>query len=93
MSRCGDRTKLIFEQVTTSRASGPIFANDHGSVSTGLHHVTESVVLLSEIEQLPDLSGYLKVDSRPNWNRLQLHIPLENLSARKNYARPGTTAN
>ena len=27
------------------------------------HHITESAVLPSEIEQLPDLAGYLKVAS------------------------------
>ena len=30
-------------------------------------HVTESATLPSEIEQLPDLEGYLKVASEPMW--------------------------
>ena len=41
--------------------------------TTSQHHVTESAVLASEIEQLPDLQGYLKVASQPRWLRVQLH--------------------
>ena len=35
-------------------------------------HVTESAVLPSEIEQLPDLEGYLKIASEPVWVRVRL---------------------
>jgi type IV secretory pathway TraG/TraD family ATPase VirD4 len=35
-------------------------------------HVTESAVLPSEIEQLPDLAGYLKLASSPSWRRVQI---------------------
>jgi hypothetical protein len=34
------------------------------------HHVTEDAVMASEIEQLPDLQGYLKLASRPEWRRV-----------------------
>ena len=34
--------------------------------------VTESAVLASEIEQLPDLRGYLKVASKSSWSRVSL---------------------
>lgn len=37
------------------------------STSSTLHHVTETAVLPSEIEQLPDLTGYLKFASRRAW--------------------------
>ncbi len=37
------------------------------------HHVTELAVLPSEIEQLPDLAGYLKVASAPTWRRVSLN--------------------
>jgi hypothetical protein len=40
--------------------------------TTSQHHVTESAVLPSEIEQLPDLQGYLNVASQPRWIRVQL---------------------
>jgi type IV secretory pathway TraG/TraD family ATPase VirD4 len=36
-------------------------------------HVTELAVLPSEIEQLPDLAGYLKVASAPAWRRVTLN--------------------
>ena len=32
----------------------------------------EPAVMASEIEQLPDLAGYLKLASRPEWRRVQL---------------------
>jgi hypothetical protein len=37
-------------------------------------HVTEPAVLPSEIEQLPDLAGYLKVASSPSWKRVLLKL-------------------
>jgi type IV secretory pathway TraG/TraD family ATPase VirD4 len=36
-------------------------------------HAVEDAVMASEIEQLPDLSGFLKVASRPEWRRVVLH--------------------
>jgi hypothetical protein len=36
------------------------------------HLAVESAVMSSEIEQLPDLSGYLKLSSRPEWLRVTL---------------------
>jgi hypothetical protein len=67
----GER-EVLREQVTKSRGGGVIFANDHRSVSTSTHHVTESAVLASEIEQLPDLHGFLKFASQPEWKRVRL---------------------
>jgi type IV secretory pathway TraG/TraD family ATPase VirD4 len=42
------------------------------STTTSEQHTTESAVLASEIEQLPDLQGYLKFASDPNWKRVAL---------------------
>ena len=36
-------------------------------------YVTESAVLASEIEQLPDLQGFLKFASLPKWTRVVLN--------------------
>ena len=36
------------------------------------HYVIESAVLPSEIEQLPDLAGYLKLASSPSWRRVTI---------------------
>jgi hypothetical protein len=38
-------------------------------------HITESAVLASELEQLPDLAGYLKTASRGYWTRVALRLP------------------
>jgi hypothetical protein len=69
------KREMLREQVTKSRGGGVIFANDHRSVSTSTHHVTESAVLASEIEQLPDLQGYLKFASTPEWRRVKMPVP------------------
>jgi hypothetical protein len=44
----------------------------HQTQSTSDHHVTEDAVMPSEIEQLPDLTGLLKVASRPEWRRVKV---------------------
>lgn len=43
-----------------------------GSVSRSEHINVEPAVLPSQIEQLPDLSGYLKYASDPQWHRVRL---------------------
>ena len=53
------------EQVTRSRNGA--FEKPHRSTTTSLQHVTEAAVLPAEIEQLPDLTGYLKFASVPQW--------------------------
>lgn len=39
------------------------------SVTRSEHHVTDAAILPSEIEQLPDLQGFLKFASVPTWRR------------------------
>ena len=43
-----------------------------GSVSRTQHLAIESAVLPSQVEQLPDLAGYLKFASDPTWARVRL---------------------
>ncbi|HEY0800429.1 MAG TPA: type IV secretion system DNA-binding domain-containing protein, partial [Steroidobacteraceae bacterium] len=43
-----------------------------GSVSRSQHFSMEAAVLPSEVEQLPDLTGYLKYASDPTWQRVRL---------------------
>ncbi|HME41221.1 MAG TPA: type IV secretion system DNA-binding domain-containing protein [Steroidobacteraceae bacterium] len=43
-----------------------------GSVTHSEHLSMESAVLASQIEQLPDLAGYLKYASDPRWRRVRL---------------------
>ena len=42
------------------------------SLNVSEQHVTEAAVLASELEQLPDLVGYLKTASRASWLRIAL---------------------
>jgi len=42
-------------------------------VSRGEQHVIEAAVLPAEVEQLPDLHGYLKFASRPTWLKVRLY--------------------
>ena len=43
-----------------------------GSVSHNKHFSVESAVLPSQVEQLPDLTGYLKYASAPEWQKIRL---------------------
>jgi type IV secretory pathway TraG/TraD family ATPase VirD4 len=44
----------------------------HETRTSSEHHAIEDAVMASEIEQLPDLSGFLKVASRPEWRKVTL---------------------
>jgi type IV secretory pathway TraG/TraD family ATPase VirD4 len=68
-SLIGER-EIIREQITKSTRPNEWLA----SRSVAQHHVTESAVLASEIEQIPDLHGFLKFASTPEWRRVQLRI-------------------
>jgi type IV secretory pathway TraG/TraD family ATPase VirD4 len=69
-SLIGER-EVIREQITKSTRPNEWLA----SRSVAQHHVTESAVLASEVEQLPDLQGFLKFASTPEWRRVQLRVP------------------
>jgi type IV secretory pathway TraG/TraD family ATPase VirD4 len=68
-SLIGER-EIIREQITKSRRPTEWLA----SQSVAQQHVTESAVLASEIEQLPDLQGFLKFASTPEWKRVKLSV-------------------
>jgi len=67
----GER-EIFREQITKSYRPGEFRA----SKSVTEHQVTESTVLASEIEQLPDLAGFLKLASQPGWKRVRIAPPL-----------------
>jgi hypothetical protein len=46
----------------------------HRSVTHSIRHVTETAVLASEIEQLPDRTGYLKFASQPTWMKVEFPV-------------------
>lgn len=69
-SRLIGTREIIRRQVTRSRAA--LFSGSQASESVSEQHVTEEAVMASEIEQLPDLAGFLKLASRPEWMRVVL---------------------
>jgi len=63
----GDR-EVLRTSVSRSHRSAHI-----GTTTTHAEHLAlESAVMASEIEQLPDLAGYLKLASRSEWLRVEL---------------------
>ena len=69
-SRLIGRREIIRRQVSHSRAVA--FSGGHSTETTSDQYVTEDAVMASEIEQLPDLAGFLKLASRPEWRRVVL---------------------
>ncbi|HEV7614198.1 MAG TPA: type IV secretion system DNA-binding domain-containing protein [Steroidobacteraceae bacterium] len=63
----GER-EVVHTTVSTSRRWTEFF----GSVSRSEHLSVEPAVLPSQIEQLPDLAGFLKYASDPRWQRVRL---------------------
>ena len=61
---------------TTSRTSGGVFTG-RSSTTTGEQIRTEAAVMASEIERLPDLVGFLKLASIPDWQVATLTCPSE----------------
>ena len=70
-SRLIGEREIIRKQVTRNRNAG-WFDKPHSSVSRSDQHFTELAVLASQIEQLPDLTGCLKLASRPDWLKIQM---------------------
>jgi hypothetical protein len=64
------------------------------SITRSEHHSTEAAVMGAQIEQLPDLSGYLKLASAPDWRRVRLQplaLRRSALAAAAPAAEPGQT--
>ena len=63
-------------QITESRSRAP--AKLLSTVTTAQHVKIEPAVMASEIERLPDLAGFLRLASDPDWHRVRLdpvHYP------------------
>jgi len=69
----GDR-EVLRRQTSRGRERDNGFAlrGARRSLQTSEHYATEAAVLPSELEQLPDLSGYLKLSSSACWRRVSL---------------------
>ena len=72
-SRLIGEREVIRPQVSRSKSGGFLHDPRH-SRSTSEQHVTEPAVLGSEIEQLPDLQGYLKLASKAEWLRVRMTV-------------------
>jgi len=72
-SRLIGEREIVRQQITENR-SGGFFETPHRSVSRSEQHATESAVLASQVEQLADLSGYLKFASSPVWRRVSFRV-------------------
>jgi type IV secretory pathway TraG/TraD family ATPase VirD4 len=67
----GDR-EVVRRQITRGRDRESIFSgrNSRRSTQVSDQHVTEVAVMPSELEQLPDLTGYLKTASARAWTQV-----------------------
>lgn len=62
------------QSLTRDRETGWTARGGRRSVQVSEQYTTETALMPSEIEQLPDLSGYLKLASSPVWRRVRLRI-------------------
>jgi type IV secretion system coupling TraD/TrwB family protein len=71
-SRLIGEREVIRRQMSRGRDRESFFATRGARRSTSIseQHVTEAAVLASQIEQLPDLTGYLKTASSNDWLRV-----------------------
>jgi hypothetical protein len=76
-SRLIGEREVIRRQRSRGRDRDGLFASRGTRRSTQVseQQVIESAVLSSELEQLPDLSGYLKTASARGWVRIGLRLP------------------
>ncbi|HTC15228.1 MAG TPA: type IV secretion system DNA-binding domain-containing protein [Steroidobacteraceae bacterium] len=67
----GER-EVLRRQTTRARDREPGWGTRPGRRSTSVsqQHVTEAAVLPAELEQLPDLTGYVKTAAAPAWRRV-----------------------
>jgi type IV secretory pathway VirB2 component (pilin) len=76
-SRLIGEREVIRRQTSRARDRDALFTIRGARRSTQVneHQVIESAVLASELEQLPDLNGYLKTASSGAWMRVGLRLP------------------
>jgi len=73
-SRLIGQRQVVRQQRSISRPWGHFFKKTR-TVSDQLF--TEDAVMASEIEQLPDMSGFLKLASHPHWKRVRWAPPAQ----------------
>lgn len=70
-SRLIGKREVVRRQRSKSDATG-LFSKAQSTRTITEQYITEDAVMASEIEQLPDLTGYLKLASRPEWRTVSL---------------------
>jgi type IV secretory pathway TraG/TraD family ATPase VirD4 len=70
-SRLIGEREIVRRQTSRGR-DYEIFKAGRRSTNIATQHVTEAAVMPSELEQLPDLAGYLKTASSRAWHRVRL---------------------
>lgn len=71
-SRLIGEREVVRLQRTRSRDRSAPWSRSTRSLQLAEQRITEHAVLASEIEQLPDLAGFLKTASAPQWWRVRL---------------------
>jgi type IV secretory pathway TraG/TraD family ATPase VirD4 len=66
------KREVVRTATSLGKSRGGSMRDARDSTNTSERNVIEEAVLPAEIEQLPDLVGYLKLASRPEWLQLQL---------------------
>ena len=69
--------EVVRAERSRGSARGGFFSkpgHDSSSEEVSFRHVTEQAVMASEIEQLADLQGFLKLASNPAWIRVALTL-------------------
>ncbi len=71
-SRLIGERELVRRQITRGRDHGGLFSSQglRRSLQVNEQHVIETALLPSELEQLPDLTGYLKTASARAWTQV-----------------------
>lgn len=73
-SRLIGEREVLRRQISRGRDRDVWFGRGHRrSTQVSEHWVTETAVMASELEQLPDLQGYLKTASSKTWLRASFH--------------------
>jgi type IV secretory pathway TraG/TraD family ATPase VirD4 len=73
-SRLIGKREVVRRHISRSRSIS-IGGGPHPTETTSDHHTVEDAVMASQIEQLPDLSGFLKIARAPYWQSVRIELP------------------
>ena len=78
----GEREVVRLQESQTRNRAAVLAGERPCSTTQAEHRVTESAVMASEIEALPDRAGYLKLASVPAWTKVE--FPVYDVKVRQN---------